>query len=146
MVGTTRYVPTLSGAESVHVCRYTLLTILKLGFVAGEMKNPTRDVPRVLHSAMAIVMTGFVLVNIALYVVLPIQFMREHEAVAVVILSYPLSHSEQEIHDGPCQRRKLQILTSPSPLYRDSAPKFSALCAASRIPLLLPPRRWELST
>lgn len=67
----------------------TVLTLLKLGFVAGEMKNPIRDVPRVINTAMAIVITGFVLMNIALYVVLPIQFIREREAVAVV-LSNPI--------------------------------------------------------
>jgi L-type amino acid transporter 6 len=57
---------------------------VKIGFVAGEMKNPTRDLPRIINSAMCIVVTGFVLMNTALYIVLPIEELREKDTVAVV--------------------------------------------------------------
>jgi L-type amino acid transporter 6 len=52
--------------------------------VAGDMKNPFRDLPRVINSAMAVVIFGFVIMNIALYIVLPMAMIRERETVAVV--------------------------------------------------------------
>lgn len=39
-------------------------------YVAGEMKNPGRDIPRAIHSSMAIVMTLFLLANVSYFVVL----------------------------------------------------------------------------
>lgn len=53
-------------------------------YVAGDMKNPMRDLPRVINSAMVIVMVGFVLANIALYIVVPMDALRERKTVAVV--------------------------------------------------------------
>jgi solute carrier family 7 (L-type amino acid transporter), member 6 len=52
--------------------------------VAGEMKNPFRDLPRVINSAMAIVLLGFVLMNASLYIVLPMDAIRDPKTVAVV--------------------------------------------------------------
>ncbi|KAF8866377.1 amino acid transporter [Acephala macrosclerotiorum] len=52
-------------------------------YVAGDMKNPIRDLPRVINSAMVIVMVGFVLANVALYIVVPIDALRERKTVAV---------------------------------------------------------------
>jgi amino acid transporter len=51
------------------------------------MKDPTRDIPRVLNMAMTIVVVSFVLVNIALYTVIPIEAMRETTTPIVVRLS-----------------------------------------------------------
>ena len=48
------------------------------------MENPRRDLPRVINAAMSIVLLGFVLMNIALYAVVPIQVLRQEPAVAVV--------------------------------------------------------------
>jgi len=49
----------------------------QIGFVAGDMRNPARDLPRVINTSMVTVIVGFVLVNTALYLVVPIQLMRE---------------------------------------------------------------------
>jgi amino acid permease len=62
---------------------------VEIGLVAGEMKDPVRDLPRVINSAMSIVITGFVLMNAALYIVLPIEKLRETDTVATVSLSSP---------------------------------------------------------
>lgn len=56
-------------------------------YVAGDMKNPMRDLPRVINSAMAIVMVGFILANVALYIVVPMDALRERKTVAVVSTS-----------------------------------------------------------
>lgn len=53
-------------------------------YVAGDMKDPVRDLPRVINSAMVIVMIGFVLANVALYIVVPMDALRERKIVAVV--------------------------------------------------------------
>ncbi|EIW85159.1 L-methionine transporter [Coniophora puteana RWD-64-598 SS2] len=39
-------------------------------YVSGEMKNPGRDIPRAIHSSMAIVITLFVLANVSYFAVL----------------------------------------------------------------------------
>ena len=52
--------------------------------MAGEMKDPFRDLPRVINSAMAIVLLGFVLMNVSLYIVLPMDAIRDPKTVAVV--------------------------------------------------------------
>lgn len=64
--------------------------MIQVGFVAGEMINPIRDLPRVLNSAMVIVIIGFVFVNGALYIALPIESIRERGTVAVVRLHQTL--------------------------------------------------------
>ncbi|KAI0130313.1 large neutral amino acids transporter small subunit 1 [Xylariales sp. AK1849] len=48
-----------------------------IGFVLGDMAQPTRHLPRVMTAAMTIVMVGFVMVNISLYIVLPLDALRE---------------------------------------------------------------------
>jgi amino acid transporter len=60
------------------------LIYLKIGFVAGDMKDPTRDIPRVLNVAMTIVLISFLLVNLALYTIIPIETMRETTTPIVV--------------------------------------------------------------
>ena len=57
---------------------------LQIGFVAGEMAEPTRNLPRVIGTAMCVSIVGFVLMNMALFVVLPFELVREESAVAVV--------------------------------------------------------------
>ncbi|KAG2134414.1 amino acid permease-domain-containing protein [Suillus bovinus] len=39
-------------------------------YVGGEMKNPGKDIPRAIHSSMAVVMTLFLLANVSYFVVL----------------------------------------------------------------------------
>ncbi|KAI1438745.1 amino acid/polyamine transporter I [Xylaria sp. CBS 124048] len=54
-----------------------------VGFVAGDMKNPTRDLPIMIHGAMTLVIVGFFLMNASLYICLPFDVIRESKAVAV---------------------------------------------------------------
>ena len=48
------------------------------------MANPLRDLPRVINTAMTVAISGFVLLNVSLYAVLPFQEIRERTVVAVV--------------------------------------------------------------
>ena len=56
----------------------------QLGFVAGDMKDPVRDLPRVINTAMTIVISSFLLTNVALYMVIPIELMRDNDTPGVV--------------------------------------------------------------
>ena len=58
--------------------------IRQVGFVAADMTHPARDLPRVLNTAMGVAISGFVLMNIALFMVLPFEQMRQKSFVAVV--------------------------------------------------------------
>lgn len=48
------------------------------------MADPRRDLPRVINTAMSVAISGFVLMNISLATVLPLQRMRDSNVVAVV--------------------------------------------------------------
>ena len=52
------------------------------------MADTRRDLPRVINTAMAIAISAFSLMNIALFMVLPFQSIRERSVVAVVRLIY----------------------------------------------------------
>lgn len=52
------------------------------------MADPRRDLPRVINTAMSVAISGFVLMNIALFMVLPFQLMRDRSVVAVVRCSF----------------------------------------------------------
>lgn len=54
------------------------------GFVIGDMENPAKDLPRVMNGAMALVIVGFFLMNMSLYICLPFDVVRESNTVAVV--------------------------------------------------------------
>ncbi len=54
------------------------------GFVAGDLHSPAKDLPVVINGAMALVVTGFFLMNASLYVCLPFDVIRESKTVAVV--------------------------------------------------------------
>ncbi|KAJ3565420.1 hypothetical protein NPX13_g7507 [Xylaria arbuscula] len=53
------------------------------GFIAGDMANPVKDLPVAINWAMALVITGFFLMNASLYVCLPLDVIRESKTVAV---------------------------------------------------------------
>ena len=53
------------------------------------MVDPQRDLPRVINIAMTVAISGFILMNIALFTVLPFQLMRERSVVAVVCCFHP---------------------------------------------------------
>ena len=48
------------------------------------MADPSRDLPRVINTAMSVAVSGFVLMNVALFMIIPFETMRERSAVAVV--------------------------------------------------------------
>lgn len=50
----------------------------------GDMAQPERDLPRVITGAMITVMTGFSLMNAAIYICLPFEIIRTSSTVAVV--------------------------------------------------------------
>ena len=58
--------------------------VSQVGFVAADMTHPARDLPRVLNTAMAVAISGFMLMNIALFMVLPFEQIRQKSFVAVV--------------------------------------------------------------
>ncbi len=48
------------------------------------MTDVSRDLPRVINTAMSVAISGFILMNIALFMVIPFETMRERSVVAVV--------------------------------------------------------------
>jgi amino acid transporter len=53
-------------------------------YVTGEFKNPSRDLPRVLHTAMPAVIACYILANIAYIFVLPLEAINKSNTVAVL--------------------------------------------------------------
>ncbi len=52
-------------------------------YVTGEFKNPSRDLPRVLHTAMPAVIVCYLLANISYIFVLPLETINKSNTVAV---------------------------------------------------------------
>jgi len=78
------------------------------------MKNPLRDLPRVINSAMAVVISGFVLMNVALYIVLLMAAIRERDTVAVVRPTdaqrlVVLPHSDDSELNSPRRLEKVSL-------------------------------------
>lgn len=48
------------------------------------MTDPSRDLPRVINTAMCVAISGFVLMNVALFMVISFETMRERSVDAVV--------------------------------------------------------------
>lgn len=70
------------------VTLHLLITLdAQIGFVAGEIQNPSRDLPRILNTAMLLVTIGCILFNIALYCVVPLEVIRDSKTPVVVILT-----------------------------------------------------------
>ncbi|KAH6987728.1 amino acid permease-domain-containing protein [Ilyonectria sp. MPI-CAGE-AT-0026] len=53
-------------------------------YVVGEFRNPSRDLPRVIHTAMPLVILSYVLANVAYFLVLPMESMNGSNTVAVM--------------------------------------------------------------
>ncbi|KAK2593227.1 hypothetical protein QQS21_009067 [Conoideocrella luteorostrata] len=53
-------------------------------YVVGEFRNPSRDLPRVIHSAMPLVIVSYVLANVAYFLVLPVEEVNGSNTVAVM--------------------------------------------------------------
>ncbi|KZZ98374.1 Amino acid/polyamine transporter I [Moelleriella libera RCEF 2490] len=53
-------------------------------YVVGEFRNPSRDLPRVIHSAIPLVIVSYVLANVAFFLVLPVEEINGSNTVAVM--------------------------------------------------------------
>ncbi|EFX04038.1 amino acid permease [Grosmannia clavigera kw1407] len=53
-------------------------------YVVGEFRNPRRDLPRVIHTAMPLVIISYVLANVAYFLVLSLDAINSTNTVAVV--------------------------------------------------------------
>ncbi|KJZ73150.1 hypothetical protein HIM_07534 [Hirsutella minnesotensis 3608] len=53
-------------------------------YVVGEFRNPSRDLPRVIHTAMPLVILSYVLANVAYFLVLPVDVINSSNTVAVM--------------------------------------------------------------
>jgi Amino acid transporters len=51
--------------------------------VTGEFKNPNRDLPRVIHTAMPLVIICYLLANVSYFLVLPLSTIQSSNTVAV---------------------------------------------------------------
>ncbi len=61
-----------------------MLTPEKTNYVVGEFRNPSRDLPRVIHTAMPLVIVSYVLANVAYFLVLPLSTINSTNTVAVM--------------------------------------------------------------
>ena len=62
-------------------------------YVTGEFKSPSRDLPRVLHTAMPLVILSYILANMAYFFVLPLATIDKSNTVAVQFGSQVLGPS-----------------------------------------------------
>ncbi|KAI8630362.1 amino acid permease-domain-containing protein [Xylariaceae sp. FL1651] len=53
-------------------------------YVVGEFRNPSRDLPRVIHTAMPLVIIGYMLANFSYFLVLPKETLNNTNTVAVI--------------------------------------------------------------
>ncbi|KFY76765.1 hypothetical protein V499_03678 [Pseudogymnoascus sp. VKM F-103] len=53
-------------------------------YVVGEFRNPGRDLPRVIHTAMPMVIVSYLLANVAYFFVLPLDAIKSTNTVAVL--------------------------------------------------------------
>ena len=68
-----------------------------VGFVAGDIANPSQTIPRILNSAMMVVITLFVLVVSVFYAIIPLETLRTTNAVATVPMPLPILPSGDPI-------------------------------------------------
>ena len=68
-----------------------------VGFVAGDIANPSQTIPRILNSAMMVVITLFVLVVSVFYAIIPLETLRTTNAVATVPMPLPMLSSGDPI-------------------------------------------------
>ncbi|KAI9683801.1 MAG: hypothetical protein M1829_004135 [Trizodia sp. TS-e1964] len=54
-----------------------------VNYVTGEFRNPHRDLPRVIHTSMPVVILCYILANIAYFFVLPLETIESSNTIAV---------------------------------------------------------------
>ncbi|KAI1004216.1 hypothetical protein K3495_g3996 [Podosphaera aphanis] len=52
-------------------------------YVVGEFRNPSRDLPRVIHTALPLIILSYISVNVAYFFVLPLKTLNSTNTVAV---------------------------------------------------------------
>lgn len=57
---------------------------MQTNYVVGEFRNPSRDLPRVIHTAMPLVILSYVLANLAYFLVLPLSATNSSNTIAVL--------------------------------------------------------------
>ncbi len=57
---------------------------MQTNYVVGEFRNPSRDLPRVIHTAMPLVIISYLLANVAYFLVLPLETINSSNTVAVM--------------------------------------------------------------
>jgi len=62
----------------------TLTVRSQTNYVVGEFRNPSRDLPRVIHTAMPMVIVSYILANVAYFLVLPLKTINSTNTVAVM--------------------------------------------------------------
>lgn len=75
------------GWDNVSICLKGLVTVAnrqKTSYVVGEFKNPNRDLPRVIHTAMPLITILYILVNVSYFLVLPMSSINSANTVAVL--------------------------------------------------------------
>lgn len=60
------------------------LTDFQVNLIVAEMRDPVRDLPRAIHTAVPTVAICFVLANLAYYIILPWKVVQASDAIAVV--------------------------------------------------------------
>ena len=60
-----------------------LANISQVNFVTAEFLNPTRDLPRVIHTSLPLVIVAYLLANIAYFLVLPLKVTSSSQTIAV---------------------------------------------------------------
>lgn len=63
---------------------YSNLTQFQVNLIVAEMRDPFRDLPRAIHTAIPTVTICFVLANLAYYIILPWKAVQASDAIAVV--------------------------------------------------------------
>jgi amino acid transporter len=58
--------------------------MLQTNYVVGEFRNPGRDLPRVIHTAMPLVILCYIMANVAYFFVLPVSAIDSTNTVAVM--------------------------------------------------------------
>ena len=71
---------------------------MQANLVVAEMRDPNRDLPRAVHTAIPMVTICFVLTNIAYYIILPWRIIPSSDAIAVVFAApVPRDHPQPQL-------------------------------------------------
>lgn len=74
----------ISFRPSITDANYVRAAQKKTNYVVGEFRNPSRDLPRVIHTAMPLVIVSYILANVAYFFVLPLETINSTNTVAVM--------------------------------------------------------------